>query len=88
MNYFAHMNDSYEMMNGWNGGMGSYTLWGWLFMLVVMVLIVLGVVWLVRSLANNKNGSSKNSALDTLKQRYAKGEITKKQFDAMKQDIK
>lgn len=91
MDYFSHAgNDGYDMMNGgsWGGNMGSYSPWGWLFMLVVMVLIVLVVVWLVRSFANNKTGSSKEDALDIVKQRYAKGEITKKQFDDMKQDLK
>ena len=63
-------------------------------MLVVWVAIILFVVWVVRelSLGNRKGGGGSGTdggktALDILKERYAKGELTKEQFEAMKKEI-
>lgn len=88
MNYFAHGGDESTMMHGfedgigYGGGMGS-----WVWMVLMVILVTAGIVWLVRSVANSQTSSSTNDALSMLKQRYAKGEITKKQFDEMKNDL-
>ncbi|MEO6761161.1 MAG: SHOCT domain-containing protein [Candidatus Saccharimonadales bacterium] len=89
MNYFGHTgNDEYNMMNGWGGNSTGYSPWGWLLMFVIMVLVILGIILLIRYATNNQANKNSSDALDILKQRYAKGDITKKQFDEMKQDIK
>jgi putative membrane protein len=70
------------------GGMG----WGWIglgmvHMLLFWILVILGIVVLARWLAG---GSSRNflpDPLEILKARYARGEITKEQFEQMKRDI-
>ena len=53
--------------------------------LFILVVVVAGVRWIWgkrhRGLGRTK------SALDTLKQRYARGEITKEEFDRIKDDI-
>ncbi|MBI4786315.1 MAG: SHOCT domain-containing protein [Chloroflexi bacterium] len=56
--------------------------------------VVLLVVWLARSatagqLAGRGSSSapSGDAALDILKTRYARGEITKEQFDAIRRDL-
>ena len=60
----------------------------WIFRFVVIALII----WLIVN-AVNKNQPNKyfqqqpETALDILKKRYAKGEISKEQFDRMKTDI-
>lgn len=81
MNYFAHGYGGDE----WAGHMYGDSAWGWLFMLLMMGLLIVGVVLTVR-LVSGGSGNS-NDALDTLKRRYAKGEISKKQFEEMKKDI-
>ena len=48
--------------------------------------VIYFIVWLVRE-NTNKNGSGDKKSLDVLKERYAKGEITKEQFESMKKDI-
>ncbi|MEO8911435.1 MAG: SHOCT domain-containing protein [Candidatus Saccharimonas sp.] len=89
MNYFAHTgSDGYDMMNGWSSSTGSYSPWGWLLMFVMMALVVLGIVLLVRFVMGSQSNKNGVDALDILKQRYAKGDITKKQFNEMKQDLK
>jgi putative membrane protein len=63
------------------GGMG----WSW-----IIGLLILGVVvWLVIRVTNQNNGRivSGKSALDILKDRYARGEIGKEEFDQKKKDI-
>lgn len=61
---------------------------GPLFMVVFWVLVIWGCVSLVRYFSES-NSLSKESdrALEILKERYVKGEITKEQFEAMKKDI-
>ena len=60
-------------------------------MILFWGLIIAGVVWLVQSLARGTGSSSGappgESPLEILKRRYAKGEITKEQFEEMKRDL-
>ena len=78
---------------GLSGGWFGHTLFGGLFMLVVWVAVIFFVVWVVRELSgSNRNGHGSGRdggkiALDILKERYAKGELTKEQFETMKKEI-
>jgi putative membrane protein len=61
---------------------------GWIFWIVIIALII----WAIINQGNknrqiNVPPSFQESPLDILKRRYAKGEITKEQFDQMKKDI-
>lgn len=64
---------------GW--GMGT----GWLLGLILVGLLV----WVLVSLLNQSNNkkNSTNSAVDHLKIRYAKGEITKDEFDHIRNTL-
>jgi len=70
---------------GYEWGMGGF---GWIFMIVFWVLVISGVVYLIRLIAGAEKGKKDETPLDILKKRYAKGEITREQFENMKDDIK
>ncbi len=78
-------NFGFGMMNGFGfGGILSILFW---------IGIIALAVWLVGSLVSRASGqppsnlSSTESPLDILKKRYARGEITKEQFDEMRRDL-
>lgn len=81
------------MMGGYGNQFGfGFNPIGAIISLVVWALVIGGivllVVWLVRNAGRTTLGAaSGESPLDILKARYAKGEITKEQFDSIKRDL-
>ena len=61
-------------------GMG----WG---MWIIPLLIILTIYFLVKNISQTKSSQGSESPMDILKKRYAKGEITKEQFEEMKKNI-
>jgi len=74
----------------WGIGMG---LGGGLVMVLFWGALILGAVWLARTLfpTNQPSPASSSqpeaSAEDILKQRYARGEISKEQYNQMRRDL-
>jgi putative membrane protein len=66
--------------HGW--GMG----WGWIIGLAVIVLII----WLIVKITNQNDNQRQlggKSAFDILKEKYAKGEISKEEYKEKRNDI-
>jgi len=76
-----HMMSDYGFMGMGGGFMGG------IFMLMFWVLIIIGIVYLVKYLSQNQNKKQDKTPLDILKERYAKGEIDKDEFEKRKKDL-
>ena len=74
------------MWNYYGGHMLGWEIGGWLMMIVFWVAVIGFIVWLVREAGNSKTREGR-SALEVLKERYAKGEIDKKEFEEKKKDL-
>lgn len=77
------------MMMGWGMGFGGL---GFVFMALFWVVIIAAAIWLLgnlfpRSLPARPAGDTPQTAGDILKQRYARGEITREQFEVMRRDV-
>ena len=71
---------------------------GGFFSILIAILIIAIIVRIIIRIATGRGyrhhhwhdyyrGESKNSALNILQERYAKGEITKEQYEGMKKDL-
>lgn len=72
----------YDMMDGQDWG------WGFMMMLFWLVVITVVTVLLVRSFRGHEVSTGhKTTPLEIAKERYAKGEVTKEQFEQLKKDL-
>jgi len=54
---------------------------------MIMVLLIGVAVFLIYQNMENKHGRGDDSPLDTVKRRYARGEITFEEFEQIKKDL-
>lgn len=77
------------MMGGLFRGWGiAWTIFIFVFVIAIIIGVILLIVWLVRR--TNYSGqvpTKTGDAIDILRQRYAKGEITREEFEKIKKDI-
>jgi putative membrane protein len=77
------MFDHWDMMDNWGAASGVWMIVG---MLVVAVVVLIGVWLIARSSRDARSSSS--SALDIVRERFARGEITKDEFEAASKTLK
>ena len=65
-------------MMGWFGG--------GIIMIVFWILLIALIVWLVREIGG-RDSRPRSQALEILKERYVKGEISKEEFESKKKDL-
>jgi len=71
-----------EMMGNYGWGLGGMFM-GFIFLILIGIL----VFFVIRFASRSGFGSSGETPLEILKKRYAKGEISKDDFEKMKKDI-
>ena len=71
----------------WDGGI----ILAWILNLVITTIFWVGIivliVWGVNKLIKTGKSAGGNSALEIAKERYARGEITREEFEQIKKDI-
>jgi len=80
----GHMRDGGHMMNFWYGG----TLM-WILFLIVIVVVVYFILQSTKPRSHDSSfrKTPRETSIDILKRRYARGEITKEEFEQMKKDL-
>ena len=62
--------------------------WGWIWMLIFWGSIIALIVWGVRRLTVDRSPlAHRSSPLDIAKERYARGEISREEFEQIKRDL-
>lgn len=72
--------------NGW-GSMGWGMLFGGVFWIALIVLVIAGIAWFFRSPRDIAERDRRSSGLDVLDQRYASGELDREEYLQRKRDI-
>ena len=72
------------MLDGWSMGLG------FIFWVTILALIVVGLLWFVRSQASTRGSTEqqRSSGLDVLNERYARGEIDREEYLQKKRDLR
>ena len=71
----------------WWAGMGLMMLWMVIFWGGIIALVVWGISRLTRPRGPEPGITTRQDPLDIARERYAKGEITKEQFEQIRRDL-
>lgn len=68
-------------------GMGWWWVFGGLWMVVFWGGLIALIVWGIKKLTERGDSTPKRNPLDTAKERYAKGEISREEFEQLRRDL-
>ena len=70
-----------------NEGMGWWMVFGGVWMVIFWGGLIALIIWGITKLSRRNGSLPKHDPLDIVKERYAKGEISKKEFEQLKKDL-
>lgn len=70
-----------------NEGMGWWMVFGGVWMILFWGGLIALIVWGITKLSGRNGSTSKRDPLDLAKERYAKGEISREEFNQLKKDL-
>ena len=68
-------------------GMGWWMGFGWIWMVVFWGGLIALIVWGIRKLTQRDGSTLKSNPLDLARERYARGEISREEFNQLKNDL-
>ncbi len=68
-------------------GFSGWMIFGWAGMVIFWGAIIALAVWGIRKVTRKDNSSDRPTPLDIARERYAKGEISRKEFEQLKKDL-
>ncbi len=94
----GNMADMNSMMGGAVNSLWGGSSWSWLMLIVgivfwiaIIVVIILLIIWLYRQVSGKTASQGREAAgespLEILQKRYARGELTSKEFEGMKKEL-
>ena len=66
---------------------GGWMIFGSIFMILFWAGLVALIVWGVSKLTKQHSSTNKQSPLDITRERYARGEISREEFEQIKKDL-
>jgi putative membrane protein len=75
----------------WYEGMHWGISFGWIWMVLFWAAVIAIIIWVIKKLTERQTTSSDTTRsekpLDIARERYAKGEITREEFEQLKKDL-
>ena len=69
------------------GSMGMWMGFGWIFALLFWGALLGVIIWAVVRFTRGTTGGKSNKALDIAAERYARGDISREEFERIKKDL-
>jgi len=83
--YTQHFADYGHGVCEWgNSFMFGHPMFGGLFSIFLWFVLLLTLIWIIRTMIRTRGDREHDSALRILRERYASGEVTREEFDKMK----
>jgi len=69
------------------GSMGAWMGVGWFLMVLFWIAVIGVIIWAVVRFTRGTSSGRSSNALDIARERYARGEISREEFERIKKDL-